>query len=114
MSNNKELLIEIYAEKAGVSKTEAKDRVNLFVESLKEAIVKDPDSELGIPGFGEFQIVEKPARTMNKLFGIVQIPPLQIPPRKVVRFSPWKGLEDALKTEEDDNSVVIGVDVDGI
>lgn len=58
---NKTELVEKVAESAGLTKTQADDAVNAFVETIKD-VLKDGD-KITLKGFGTFEVRERAART---------------------------------------------------
>lgn len=78
---NKTELVSAIADKAGLSKTDAKAALEAALDAISCAL-KDED-KVQLLGFGTFAVVEKPSReginprTKEKI---------QIPARKVVKF----------------------------
>ncbi len=58
---NKTELINAIAEKAGLTKTQAKDALDAAVEAIGAALAEN--DKVAILGFGTFSVVEKAART---------------------------------------------------
>ena len=58
---NKTELINAMAEKAGLSKVDAKKALDAFVEAVSESLVKG--DKVALIGFGTFGVTEKAART---------------------------------------------------
>ena len=58
---NKTELINAMAEKAGLSKVDAKKALDAFVEAVSESLVKG--DKVALIGFGTFGVAEKAART---------------------------------------------------
>lgn len=78
---NKTELINAVAEKAGLTKVQAKAALEATLNTITEEILKD--GKVALIGFGTFSVVEKPARTginpQNKQ-------KIEIPAHKVVKF----------------------------
>ena len=90
---NKAELAQALAEKLSVSKREAEDFLNTFVELVTTQLKKDEDVVL--TGFGAFSAKLRAART-----GVNPQNPTQkinIPAVKVPKFKAGKALKDALK-----------------
>jgi len=88
---NKAQLIDAMAEKAGLSKADAKKALDAFVESTTDAL-KGGD-RVALIGFGSFGISERGARTgRNPQTG----KEISIPAKKVVKFKAGAELADAV------------------
>ena len=88
---NKAQLIDAMAEKAGLSKADAKKALDAFVESTTDAL-KGGD-RVALIGFGSFAISERGARTgRNPQTG----KEIEIPAKKVVKFKAGAELADAV------------------
>ena len=90
---NKAQLIEAIAIKAGVSKKEAEDILQAFVNFTIETL--QGGGEVTLTGFGTFS-----ARTRNARMGVNTQKPsekIQIPTVIVPKFKAGKTLKDALK-----------------
>jgi DNA-binding protein HU-beta len=90
---NKAELINVIADRVGVTKKQAEDMVESFVDIVTSQLVDDGD--VTIAGFGQFT-----ARTRAGRTGVNPQNPtehIQIPPVRVAKFKPGKGLKDALK-----------------
>lgn len=90
---NKAELAQALSEKLNVSKREAEDMINAFVD-LTIATLKKGD-EVVLTGFGAFSAKTRAART-----GVNPQNPtekIQIPAVKVPKFKAGKALKDALK-----------------
>ncbi len=88
---NKAQLIDAMAEKAGLSKADAKKALDAFVESTTDAL-KGGD-RVALIGFGSFAISERGARTgRNPQTG----KEISIPAKKVVKFKAGAELADAV------------------
>jgi DNA-binding protein HU-beta len=90
---NKAELINVISDRVGVTKKQAEDMVESFVDIVTSELVNDGD--VTIAGFGQFT-----ARTRAGRTGVNPQNPtehIQIPPVRVAKFKPGKGLKDALK-----------------
>ena len=80
---NKTELINAIAEKANLTKAQAKAALDATLNSVSEALLKD--DKVAIIGFGTFSVSEKTARTGINPRTKEKI---EIPARKVVKFKP--------------------------
>ncbi|HPF52975.1 MAG TPA: HU family DNA-binding protein [Draconibacterium sp.] len=88
---NKAQLIDAMADKAGLSKADAKKALDAFVEATTGAL-KGGD-RVALIGFGSFAISERGARTgRNPQTG----KEISIPAKKVVKFKAGAELADAV------------------
>lgn len=90
---NKAELAEVLAGKLNVSKREAEDMLNAFVDVVTEQL--KGNNEVVLTGFGAFSAKQRAART-----GVNPQNPsqkIQIPAVKVPKFKAGKALKDALK-----------------
>lgn len=90
---NKAELAATLAEKLNVSKKEAEDMINTFVEVITTSLKKG--DEVVLTGFGAFSVKTRAART-----GVNPQNPsqkIQIPAVKVPKFKAGKALKDELK-----------------
>ncbi len=90
---NKAELAQALSEKLNISKREAEDMLNAFVELTIATLKKD--EEVVLTGFGAFSAKTRAART-----GVNPQKPtekIQIPAVKVPKFKAGKALKDALK-----------------
>ena len=90
---NKAELAQVLAEKVSVSKREAEDMLNAFVEVVTMQLKKG--EEVVLTGFGAFMSKQRAAR-----MGVNPQNPsqkIQIPAVKVPKFKAGKALKDALK-----------------
>jgi DNA-binding protein HU-beta len=90
---NKAELAQALAEKLNVSKREAEDMLNAFVELVTASLKKD--EEVVLTGFGAFSSKLRAARTGVNPQNPTQ--KIQIPAVKVPKFKAGKALKDALK-----------------
>jgi DNA-binding protein HU-beta len=90
---NKAELAATLAEKLNVSKKEAEDMINTFIEVITTSLKKG--DEVVLTGFGAFSVKTRAART-----GVNPQNPsqkIQIPAVKVPKFKAGKALKDELK-----------------
>ncbi|MDW9481191.1 DNA-binding protein HU [Sinorhizobium meliloti] len=84
-------LVEAVAAKAGLTKADAAKAVDAVLGSVTETLTAG--GELNIPGFGKFSTVKKEAsKGRNPATGAE----IEIPARTSPKFSPGKGLKDAV------------------
>jgi DNA-binding protein HU-beta len=84
-------LVQSISEKAGLSKTQAKDALEAFIGAVTECVKSGKD--VRIVGFGNFVPVERAAGTArNPRTG----ESVQRPASKTVRFRPGEGLKGTL------------------
>ena len=80
---NKVELIAAVAEKAGMTKVEARKAVDAIVDTAKEELKKD--GKIALVGFGTMSVVKRPARQgRNPRTG----KNIKIAAKKVVKFKP--------------------------
>lgn len=80
---NKTELINAVAEKANLSKVQAKAAIDATINTITEQLLKE--DKVALIGFGTFSVAEKAARTgVNPRTG----EKLEIAARKVVKFKP--------------------------
>ena len=89
---NKAELINAIAEKAGLSKADAKNALDATIEVISEAMVQN--DKVALIGFGTFSVSEKAERT-----GInpATKEKITIPAKKVVKFKAGAGLTAKVK-----------------
>jgi integration host factor subunit beta len=74
-----------------IPKQEAEDGVDLFFQSIKDAILKG--EEIEIRGFGSFRFRKRTSRSgRNPRTGA----PVKVPPKKVLFFKPSKLLKEMI------------------
>ena len=84
---NKVELIAAVAEKAGMTKVDARKAVDAIVEVSKAELKKD--GKIALVGFGTMGVTKRPARQgRNPRTGKT----IKIAAKKVVRFKPEKGI----------------------
>ena len=88
---NKAQLIDAMAEKAGLTKADAKKALDAFTEATTDAL-KGGD-RVALIGFGTFSVAERGARTgRNPQTG----KEIKIPAKKVVKFKAGADLADSV------------------
>ncbi|MFH0857801.1 MAG: HU family DNA-binding protein [Candidatus Magasanikbacteria bacterium] len=90
---NKAALAQHIAEKVGVTKKEAEEMIATFVDIVTNTL--KANGEVNIAGFGAFS-----ARIRKGRIGVNPQNPnekIEVPPVKVAKFKPGKGLKDSLK-----------------
>jgi integration host factor subunit beta len=81
-------LINRIAKEMDIPKQEAEEGVNLFFQTIKDAILKG--EEIEIRGFGSFRFRKRTSRSgRNPRTG----EPVRVPPKKVLYFKPSKLLK---------------------
>lgn len=86
---NKQELVKAIAESAEITQKQADQALKAVVEAIKDTL--GAGNELTIPELGKFSVTLRAARSgKNPLTGAA----LQIPERKVPKFSPAKALKD--------------------
>jgi len=84
-------LINKIAKEMSISKQEAETGVNLFFQTIKEAILRGEEIELR--GFGSFRFRKRNSRSgRNPRTG----EPVNVPPKKVLYFKPSKILKNMI------------------
>ena len=84
-------LINKIAKEMNIPRQEAEAGVNLFFQTLKDALLKGEEIELR--GFGSFRFRTRGARSgRNPRTG----KPVQVPPKKVLYFKPSKILKNMI------------------
>ena len=85
-------LINKISKEMNVSKQEAEAGVNLFFETIKEALMRGEEIELR--GFGSFRFRQRGGRSgRNPRTG----EPVKVPPKKVLYFKPSKLLKSLIQ-----------------
>lgn len=83
----------VLRERTGISQKQAVDAVELFLESVKDAL--KGGEKVSLVGFGTFYLKTKDARNgRNPRTG----EKIQIPPKSVVAFKPGKEFRDLVNT----------------
>jgi DNA-binding protein HU-beta len=89
---NKTELVNAIAEKAEISKADAKKALDAFVDTVTDAL-KEGD-KIALVGFGTFSVSEKAARKgINPATGAT----IEIAAKKVAKFKPGAELAEAVK-----------------
>ncbi len=89
---NKAQLIDAMAEKAGLTKADAKKALDAFIDVTSDAL--KADDRVALVGFGSFSISSRSARTgRNPQTG----KEIEIPAKKVVKFKPGSELSDSVQ-----------------
>jgi len=84
-------LITSIAKKLSISKQEAESGVNLFFDTIKDAILKG--EEIEIRGFGSFRFRNRTSRSgRNPRTG----KPVKVPSKKILYFKPSKLLKELI------------------
>ncbi|MDY3069262.1 MAG: HU family DNA-binding protein [Parabacteroides sp.] len=86
---NKTDFINAVAEKAGLSKADAKKAIDAFVETVSNEMKEG--GKIALLGFGTFSVSEKAAR---KGINPKTKETIEIPARKVVKFKPGSELNE--------------------
>jgi len=88
---NKNELASAIADKTGLAKGDATTALEAVFSTIEETLSSGGDVRL--PGFGNFTVQQRAATTgRNPLTGA----PVDIPAKKVPKFSAGKGLKDAV------------------
>jgi len=85
-------LINNIAKKMNVSKAEAERFMDAYMESVKEALLKE--EEVKLVGFGTFSVQEKAATTARNPRNPKET--IEVPAKKVVKFKLSKKLKELL------------------
>ena len=89
---NKTELVAALAEKTGVSKKDTDNTINAFAEVIIEALKRD--GKVQLPGFGTFEVRERPARKgRNPQTG----EEITIEASKLPAFKAGKALKDSVQ-----------------
>jgi DNA-binding protein HU-beta len=89
---NKTELIAAMAEKAGLTKADAKKALDAFIDTTAASLKKG--DKISLVGFGSFDVAKRNARTgRNPKTG----EPIKIAAKKVVKFRPGSDLSNSVK-----------------
>ncbi|MGZ2368496.1 HU family DNA-binding protein [Ancylomarina sp. YFZ004] len=89
---NKAQLIEAMANKAGLTKADAKKALDAFIETTSEAL--KGEDRVALIGFGSFSVSTREARTgRNPQTG----KPIDIPAKKVIKFKAGSELVEVIQ-----------------
>jgi nucleoid DNA-binding protein len=84
-------IINKISKELNITKQEAESGVNMFFETIKEALTNGEEIELR--GFGSFRFRQRGARSgRNPRTG----EPVKVPPKKVLYFKPSRLLKDMI------------------
>lgn len=87
---NKTLLIDKIAEKAGLTKADAKKALDAFIEATSDALKDSNDGKVALIGFGTFSVSERGERQgINPQTKQA----ITIPAKKIVKFKAGSELE---------------------
>jgi DNA-binding protein HU-beta len=89
---NKAELVSSIAEKSNVTKKDAENVLNAFMESVQEALAKGDKVQL--VGFGTFEVRDRKAREGRNPRNPEEV--IQIPASKAPVFKAGKGLKEAV------------------
>lgn len=89
---NKTELINAIAEKANLTKVDAKNALDATISAITEALAKD--DKVALIGFGTFSVTEKSARTGINPRTKESI---EIPARKAVKFKAGADLNEKIR-----------------
>ena len=90
---NKADLTEALAERAGIPKVRAAQHINILVQAIQEALVKD--EKVTISDFGTFTVSRRREFTGHNPKNGSEI---RVPARQIPVFRAGKGLKEALNT----------------
>lgn len=89
---NKAQLIEAMANKAGLTKADAKKALDAFIETTSEAL--KGEDRVALIGFGSFSVSTREARTgRNPQTG----KPIDMPAKKVIKFKAGSELTEVVQ-----------------
>ena len=88
---NKADLVNVVADKAGLSKKAAEQTVGVVFDAITEGLVKE--GKVQLVGFGSFEVKQRSAR-MGRNPKTKE--PIQIPASKAPVFKPGKALKDSV------------------
>lgn len=84
-------LVNRISQELAIPKQEAEEGINLFFETLREAILRG--EEIEIRGFGSFRFRKRTSRSgRNPRTGA----PVEVPPKRVLYFKPSKLLRELI------------------
>lgn len=88
----KKEFIELYAKNGKITRKEAEHQINLFLDSIEEALCTS--DEIGFVGWGKWKVQEKDARNvMNPQTKEI----MTVPAKRVVKFKAGKLLADKVE-----------------
>lgn len=88
---NKTDLVNVVAEKAGLSKKAAEQTIGVVFDAITEGLIKE--GKVQLVGFGSFEVKQRSAR-MGRNPKTKE--PIQIPASKAPVFKPGKALKDSV------------------
>ncbi|AHF00736.1 transcriptional regulator [Thiomicrospira aerophila AL3] len=88
---SKEALVDQIVANTGLTKKDATAAISQVTQAISDLMVKGQD--ISLIGFGKFSVKDVPARTGRNPSTGAEI---QIAARKQVKFTPGKGLKDAV------------------
>lgn len=89
---NKEDLVRLISERAGITKKASGEALNTVIESISSTLEKG--DSISLVGFGSFKVVARAAREgRNPSTG----EKMQIPASRSVKFTPGKALKERVK-----------------
>ncbi len=92
MPIKKNQFIQILADKWNISKKQAGEYLDQFLEEIIKAM-KSGDKKLNLSGFGVFKVVDRPARMARNPRTGEQV---QVKASKKAKFTPAKALKEAV------------------
>lgn len=84
-------IAQAVAERTGVSKQTARKVLKAFLHTVADALARG--EKVRLVRFGVFKVVERPGRVYN-VFGKG---PVEVPPRRAVKFTPSETLKKKLR-----------------
>ena len=88
---NKQELVSKVASKAGITKKDAANVIDAFIEVVTDSLSKE--EKVALAGFGTFKVMQRKARKgVNPQTKDI----IQIPAKKVPKFVPGKNLKDKI------------------
>ena len=90
---NKAQLIDSIAKKSNLTKADAKKALDAFIETTTDALKKS--DRVALVGFGSFAVTKRAARKGRNPQKPNEV--INIPAKKVVKFSAGSELKDAVK-----------------
>ena len=89
---NKAELVEEVAGEGGLTKKQARNGIDTITSAITDSLERN--EKVTLVGFGTFQVMERKAkRGVNPQTGKV----IEIPPKRVPKFVPRKGLKERVK-----------------
>jgi len=89
---NKAELVEEVANQTGLTRRTSREAVNAVISAITDSLTRE--EKVTLAGFGTFQVIERKARRgVNPQTRKT----IQIPAKKVPKFTPGKGLREKVK-----------------